>query len=67
MATLQLCRVGFCTAMVLSSQKGQAEVFFLVDKNGQSWILKKFYTHCALAPEYLRQDGLDSSRGVQNR
>jgi hypothetical protein len=37
----------------LSSQHGQAETFFLIDDNGDWWILKKFYGNCKLDPKYL--------------
>lgn len=37
----------------LSSQKGQAEAFFLADERGNGWILKKFRKICRLAPSYL--------------
>jgi len=37
----------------LSSQKGQAEAFFLIDDNGNGWILKKFQPARTLAPSYL--------------
>ena len=32
----------------LSSQKGQAEAFFLIDDRGNWWILKKFHNACYL-------------------
>ena len=38
----------------LSSQKGQAEAFFLVDDQGNWWILKKFHGNFDLDPQYLR-------------
>jgi hypothetical protein len=37
----------------LSSQKGQAEAFFLVDDAGNGWILKKFRQTCRLDASYL--------------
>jgi serine/threonine protein kinase len=37
----------------LSSQKGQAEAFFLIDERGTWWILKKFRPTCLLDPAYL--------------
>jgi serine/threonine protein kinase len=37
----------------LSSQKGQAEAFFLKDQHGAWWILKKFRPTCALDLDYL--------------
>lgn len=37
----------------LSSQKGQAEAFFLIDEGGTGWILKKFRQGCTLASPYL--------------
>jgi hypothetical protein len=37
----------------LSSQKGQAEAFFLKDEHGAWWILKKFRPTCALDWDYL--------------
>ena len=39
----------------ISCQKGQAEVFFLVDNNGNWWILKKFHNTCALDHAYLEK------------
>jgi hypothetical protein len=39
----------------LSSQKGQAEAFFLKDEHGAWWILKKFRPTCALDSDYLRK------------
>jgi serine/threonine protein kinase len=36
-----------------SSQRGQAEAFFLIDDNGQWWILKKFHSSCNLDRQYL--------------
>lgn len=39
----------------LSSQKGQAEAFFLTDEHGHWWILKKFRQACMLDPAYLRR------------
>jgi len=39
----------------LSSQKGQAEAFFLVDDNGSWWILKKFHVNCKLDSRYLKK------------
>ena len=39
----------------LSSQKGQAEAFFLIDDHGQWWILKKFHQNCTLDLSYLKQ------------
>jgi len=37
----------------LSSQKGQAEAFFLIDDSMKRWILKKFHTGCDLNHGYL--------------
>lgn len=37
----------------LSSQKGQAEAFFLIDDHGNWWILKKFHSNCNLDRRYL--------------
>lgn len=37
----------------LSSQKGQATAFFLVDDHGNWWILKKFHNTCGLDRNYL--------------
>ena len=37
----------------LSSQKGQAEVFFLIDEYSNWWVLKKFRPTCALDLNYL--------------
>ncbi len=37
----------------LSSQKGQAEAFFLTDEQGKGWILKKFRPTCTLDTSYL--------------
>lgn len=37
----------------LSSQKGQAEAFFLTGAGGQRWILKKFHQTCTLDRAYL--------------
>ena len=37
----------------LSSQKGQAEAFFLIDDAGKWWILKKFHGNCNLGHKYL--------------
>jgi hypothetical protein len=37
----------------LSSQKGQAEAFFLIDGQGKWWILKKFHGNCDLDRRYL--------------
>jgi len=37
----------------LSSQKGQAEAFFLTDDRGKWWILKKFHGNCNLDHRYL--------------
>ncbi len=39
----------------LSSQKGQAEAFFLVDASGSWWILKKFRQGCILDNFYLEK------------
>ncbi|MFC1762818.1 hypothetical protein ACFL6U_12165 [Planctomycetota bacterium] len=39
----------------LSSKKGQAEAFFLVDDQGNWWILKKFHGNCKLDQRYLRK------------
>jgi serine/threonine protein kinase len=39
----------------LSSQKGQAEAFFLIDDNGNWWILKKFHSNCNLDCSYLNK------------
>lgn len=39
----------------LSSQKGQAEAFFLIDDHGQRWILKKFHNGCNLDLRYLKK------------
>src|SRR3990172_3951635 len=39
----------------LSSQKGQAEAFFLIDDNGNWWILKKFHETSHLDRRYLDQ------------
>jgi serine/threonine protein kinase len=39
----------------LSSQKGQAEAFFLIDDRGTWWILKKFHGNCNLDRCYLTQ------------
>jgi serine/threonine protein kinase len=39
----------------LSSQKGQAEAFFLIDDNGLWWILKKFHNNCGLELKYMKQ------------
>jgi len=39
----------------LSSQKGQAEAFFLIDDKGNWWILKKFHETCSLDRPYLNQ------------
>lgn len=41
----------------LSSQKGQAEAFFLVDDYGNWWILKKFHNTSNLDRRYLNQIG----------
>jgi serine/threonine protein kinase len=41
----------------LSSQHGQAETFFLIDDNGDWWILKKFHGNCKLDPQYLTKVG----------
>ena len=37
----------------LSSKKGQAEAFFLIDDNRNWWILKKFHNTCNLDRSYL--------------
>ncbi len=37
----------------LSSQKGQAEAFFLIDDHGNLWILKKFHKNRVLEVSYL--------------
>jgi serine/threonine protein kinase len=37
----------------LSSERGQAEAFFLTDERGGRWILKKFQQTCVLDPDYL--------------
>ena len=37
----------------LSSLKGQAEAFFLIDDYGNWWILKKFHNNCNLDLNYL--------------
>ena len=37
----------------LSSRKGQAEAFFLIDDNGNWWILKKFRSNFNLDRRYL--------------
>lgn len=37
----------------LSSQRGQAEAFFLIDEGGTGWVLKKFRQGCVLASPYL--------------
>ena len=39
----------------LSSQKGQAEAFFLTDDAGNWWILKKFHNNCKLDRSYLNK------------
>ncbi len=39
----------------LSSQKGQAEAFFLVDDYGNWWILKKFHNNSNLDRSYLKK------------
>ena len=41
----------------LSSQHGQAEVFFLVDDSSHWWILKKFRGNCKLTRQYLTKVG----------
>ena len=41
----------------LSSQKGQAEAFFLIDDKGNWWILKKFHSNCNLDRTYLARIG----------
>jgi len=43
------------TGKPLSCRKGQAEVFFLTDQNGNWWLLKKFYSSCSLEREYLER------------
>ena len=43
------------TGKPLSSQKGQAEAFFLIDDNGNWWILKKFHNACSLDHHYLHK------------
>ena len=45
------------TGKPLSSQKGQAEAFFLTDECQKRWILKKFNTGCVLDPGYLKKVG----------
>ena len=39
----------------LSSQKGQAEAFFLIDDKGRWWILKKFHPNSELEQGYLHK------------
>jgi serine/threonine protein kinase len=39
----------------LSSQKGQAEAFFLIDDDGEWWILKKFHNTSNLDRSYLNK------------
>lgn len=39
----------------LSSQKGQATVYFLIADNGQWWLLKKFHNSRSLNKKYLNQ------------
>ena len=39
----------------LSSQKGQAEAFYLMDNKSQWWILKKFHNACSLDRNYLEK------------
>jgi serine/threonine protein kinase len=41
----------------LSSQKGQAEAFFLIDDNGNWWVLKKFHSNSTLEHKYLSRVG----------
>lgn len=41
----------------LSSQKGQAEAFFLIDDNNNWWILKKFHSNSILDRKYLSRVG----------
>jgi serine/threonine protein kinase len=41
----------------LSSQKGQAEAFFLIDDKSGWWLLKKFYSTCKLDRAYLGKVG----------
>jgi len=41
----------------LSSQKGQAEAFFLMDDKGNWWILKKFHSNANLDYRYLTKIG----------
>lgn len=41
----------------LSSQKGQAEAFFMIDDKGNWWILKKFHSNCELNRNYLDKVG----------
>jgi len=41
----------------LSSQKGQAEAFFLIDDRGRWWILKKFHSGVDLDYKYLTRIG----------
>ncbi len=45
------------TGKPLSSQKGQAEAFFLIDEDGNWWILKKFHNNCNLDRNYLNRIG----------
>ena len=45
------------TGKPLSSQKGQAEAFFLTDECQKRWILKKFNTGCDLDLSYLKDVG----------
>lgn len=39
----------------LSSQKGQAEAFFLIDDKGRWWVLKKFHSNSDLERGYLHK------------
>jgi hypothetical protein len=39
----------------LSSQKGQATVYFLIADNGQWWLLKKFHNNQSLNKKYLNK------------
>ena len=48
--SLKLAEHGLLKDKPLSSCKGQAEAFFLIDDNGNWWILKKF--HNARKPDY---------------
>ena len=41
----------------LSSQKGQAEAFFLIDDKGNWWVLKKFRSNASLDHRYLSKIG----------